>query len=429
MNKYQYFLKALETDLIQDIQWIISLLSYTKYDSDSKDTPYLSLKYQDDQCLYYTEDGLWREIEGSYPQRGLFIYNEPFTLPGGILENSPNTIETTIGRIIQNKLLLCHPFKDKIAYINQRFGPGDIEKIIKPRLVDDDDPKQKPSDIPVSEYLKYCNAALFISQLTQVCTPGTTEKSLLPPPNAKEVLNQLIEKHKDHLDNPAVIAEIGKEMEQLDREYLKGDRSMGFLIKGKDFDVVRKKMFLMYGFDRDFEDKTSTVDFNPRPLCDGIDYSKLTSYINGSRIGSFSRGAETQLGGVAVKELLRTSSNASIAIEDCGTTLGIPTTITQASSKTYLGFYYIENKQSILITEDNISSLIGRTVSMRSPAYCKASHTDYCSKCVGPVLSLHQHGISSAVSAMGSVFLNTFMKAMHGKPLIKKELNFDELIS
>ena len=48
MNKYQYFLKALETDLIQDIQWIISLLSYTKYDTDSKDIPYLSLKYQED---------------------------------------------------------------------------------------------------------------------------------------------------------------------------------------------------------------------------------------------------------------------------------------------------------------------------------------------------------------------------------------------
>lgn len=430
MTKLEYFYKAIQTPLYKDVQWLITLLSYTLFKEENK-TLY-ALKYEKDECFFFNDDNVWEKIEGSYPNKGLFVYNEPMDLPPNILENAKEGItDTTIGRILQNKILLCHPFHDKIPFINKRFMPSDIEKIVIERLKDTPPPDatRKREFIYVDEYIKYNDAALFLSQLTQVCVPGVTEKAILPPPTAKERLNQLLEQYKDSLDDPSTVAAITNEMRKLDEDFLKGDRSLGFLIKkGKDMGVVRPKMFLTYGFDKGFDD-TSKVDYIPRPLCEGIDYAKLDSYINGSRSGSFSRGAETQLGGVSVKELLRSSSNAAIVEEDCHSTLGIDTLIHDKNAKYFIGFSIIDHGKTIKLDKDNISRYVNTTVSMRSPAFCRTKGTGYCATCCGPNLSLHTNGISAAVSAAGSVFMNTAMKAMHGKQLSTIELDFDKLIS
>ena len=259
-----------------------------------------------------------------------------------------------------------------------------------------------------------------------------TEKAITAPPGGREYLQELMDravKEGRSLHDPATIADIGQEMEKYDSQYLQGDRSLGFLInKKKDLGIVRKKMFLMYGFDKGF-DETSQIDFIDRPLSEGIDYSRIDSYINGSRSGSFSRGAETQLAGVSVKEMLRASSNENIAIEDCHTDLGMRITLTEDNISTYRGFYCFYQGKEIKLDDDNRDMYLGKTVDMRSPAYCRCEGTSRCARCCGPHLSLHQTGISSAVADMGSVFLNTLMKAMHGKPLITKELDMDILLS
>ena len=431
MNKVEYFNKAIKTNIYKDVQWIISLLSYTHFKEDPSGLVDYSLKYQYNKCYYYL-DKLWIPFEDDCTNRGLFVYNEQITLYPNTLENAPNGIEsTTIGRVLQNKIMLCTPFKDKIPFINNRFMPSDIEDIIVKRLKDTPPigATRKHEDIYVDEYIEYNECVLFLGQLTQVCVPGVTEKAITPPPNAEAKLKELLEKNKDRLKDPVTIAEIGKEMELLDQQYLEGDRSLGFLInKKKDLSIVRKKMYLTYGFDNSFDDNPE-VDYIPNPLSKGIDYSKIDSYINGSRSGSYSRGAETQLGGVAVKELLRASSNLSIVTEDCGSTKGINTLITEKNKESFIGFTIIESNKNLLLTKENINQFVDKTVSMRTPAFCREPDTDFCATCCGPRLSLHTHGISSAIASMGSVFLNTFMKAMHGKVLASKELDFDKLIT
>ena len=470
MLKKEYFNRVLrETELWRDLEWLVSILSYRVGVGESRD---FDIRYE--RGVEYYLDGRWERIEGvEEGERGLFLYNERVVLDRDTLENCPVETETTVGRALMNKIMLCYPFRDKIGYINKRFMPRDVESIIRDRLEDtpigesrDRDPSLLNEDdishrserkiyvdeyirynqsetngstdirdhgkIYVDEYIKYNDACLFLSQLCQVCVPGVTEKAITPPPGSREYLQRLIDEKKakgESLHDAAVIAEIGSEMERMDQDYMRGDRSLGFLIsKKKDFGIVRKKMYLMYGFDKGFTEG-SEVDFIDRPLCDGYDYRKLDSYINGSRAGSFSRGAETQLGGVAVKELLRSSSNCSVMIEDCQSGIGIPTYIDESNIDTYIGFYcYIDGIER-RIDRDNKDKYIGRVVEMRSPAYCRCEGTGFCAKCSGPHLSLHETGISSAVSAMGSVFLNTFMKAMHGKQLATVELNMDTLLS
>lgn len=433
MTRVEYFRWVVrETRLWMDLEWIVSLLSYRVGLSEEK-IGYL--KYENGESFYFNKEGYWDKIvDYSGVDRGLFQYKDGVALQKGDIANLYRDIETTVGRVLQNLIMLVYPFGDKISYINQRFMPRDIEDIIKEKLVDTplSTTERSKEFIYVDEYIRYSDACLFLSQLCQICVPGVTEKAITAPPGGREYLAGLMDravKEGRSLHDPATIADIGQEMEKYDSQYLQGDRSLGFLInKKKDLGIVRKKMFLLYGFDKGF-DETSDVDFIDRPLSEGIDYSRIDSYINGSRSGSFSRGAETQLAGVSVKEMLRASSNENIAIEDCHTDLGMRITLTEDNISTYRGFYCFYQGKEIKLDDDNRDMYLGKTVDMRSPAYCRCEGTSRCARCCGPHLSLHQTGISSAVADMGSVFLNTLMKAMHGKQLVTKELDMDILLS
>lgn len=433
MTRVEYFRWIVkETRLWMDLEWIVSLLSY-RVGLGEERVGYL--RYVDGECSYFNAEGYWEVISDySGSERGLFQYKDKIALEKGDIANLDRDIETTVGRVLQNLIMLVYPFGDKISYINKRFMPRDIESIIKDKLVDTplSTAERSKEFIYVDEYIRYSDACLFLSQLCQICVPGVTEKAITAPPGGREYLQELMDRavrEGKSLHDPATIADIGQEMERYDSIYLQGDRSLGFLInKKKDLGIVRKKMFLMYGFDKGF-DETSDVDFIDRPLCEGIDYSRIDSYINGSRSGSFSRGAETQLAGVSVKEMLRASSNENIAIEDCHTDLGMRITLTEDNISTYRGFYCFYQGKEIKLDDDNRDMYLGKTVDMRSPAYCRCEGTSRCARCCGPHLSLHQTGISSAVADMGSVFLNTLMKAMHGKQLATKELDMDILLT
>lgn len=433
MIRVEYFRWIIQgTRLWMDLEWIVSLLSYRVGFSEER-VGYL--KYENGECRYFNSEGYWEVISDYFgSERGLFQYKDIITLQKGDIANLDMDIETTVGRVLQNLIMLVYPFGDKISYINQRFMPRDIEGIIKDKLTDTplSSTERNKDSIYVDEYIKYSDACLFLSQLCQICVPGVTEKAITAPPGGREYLQELMDRAMRDgrsLHDPATIADIGQEMERYDSIYLQGDRSLGFLInKKKDLGIVRKKMFLLYGFDKGFDD-TSDVDFIDRPLSEGIDYSRIDSYINGSRSGSFSRGAETQLAGVSVKEMLRASSNENIAIEDCHTDLGMRITLTEDNISTYRGFYCFYQGKEIKLDDDNRDMYLGKTVDMRSPAYCRCEGTSRCARCCGPHLSLHQTGISSAVADMGSVFLNTLMKAMHGKALVTKELDIDLLLS
>nr|DAK33011.1 MAG TPA: DNA-directed RNA polymerase subunit alpha [Caudoviricetes sp.] len=433
MTRVEYFRWVIqETRLWMDLEWIVSLLSYRVGLSEER-VGYL--KYENGECRYFNKEGYWDKIvDYQNENKGLFQYKDTIALQKGDIANLDRDIETTVGRVLQNLIMLVYPFGEKISYINKRFMPRDIEGIIKDRLVDTplSTAERSKEFIYVDEYIRYSDACLFLSQLCQICVPGVTEKAITAPPGGREYLAELMDRavrEGRSLHDPATIADIGQEMERYDSIYLQGDRSLGFLInKKKDLGIVRKKMFLMYGFDKGF-DETSDVDFIDRPLSEGIDYSRIDSYINGSRSGSFSRGAETQLAGVSVKEMLRASSNENIAIEDCHTDLGMRITLTEDNISTYRGFYCFYQGKEIKLDDDNRDMYLGKTVDMRSPAYCRCEGTSRCARCCGPHLSLHQTGISSAVADMGSVFLNTLMKAMHGKALVTKELDIDLLLS
>lgn len=435
MLKRDYLLLALNNKAYVDAQWLISILSLTMEDpsKEQDDYPFKLVKGEDG--YYFLDQNLQkvRLEDATNTQESLFTYSDYLTITSDEVPHLTHSrsIETTVGNLIQNYLVLYHPFGTKIEYINRRFKASEVEEIVLARKSFDTPARfedRDPNKIYFDEYETFCSACIHLTQLNNVCVPSLTYKAMTPPPGAKERLAELMEIHKDKLDDPVVLATISKELEAMDKEYLKGDRSSGFLISKKDLAVVRKKLFLTYGDVKGFK-KGNKVDFLPKPLVEGLDYAKFDIYNNDARAGSYSRGAETQLGGVSVKELLRASSNLSIDEEDCGSTHGQKYFLNEKNLEMLKGFTAITPKGQIKITDETKAQLLNQTYPIRFPNYCKTAATGFCSTCVGPHLNLHPNGLSEAVSDVGNVLLYMFMKAMHGKEAANQRLDLKEIMS
>jgi hypothetical protein len=101
-------------------------------------------------------------------------------------------------------------------------------------------------------------------------------------------------------------------------------------------------------------------------------------------------------------------------MDDCGTTLGIPTKIRKGEFSTIVGMYYINSSgKSVLINADDYNTLEGKELIIRSPIYCNSPRLTKCAKCVGIRISMNPKGINIAASDIDSAFMVAKLKKMH----------------
>ena len=174
----------------------------------------------------------------------------------------------------------------------------------------------------------------------------------------------------------------------------------------------------MFGAESAFKDGNE-VDFIPNSLIEGIDVNQLPELINSARYGSYSRGALTQLGGSSAKQASRATSTIEVSKDDCGTKLGILSYPQEGDWQTYVGRYVIVDGKSVLIDYEYAKTLIGKTVRIRSPMYCRANEdsVSYCACCLGRRYSEAPEQLSSIIIGVSGTITNIFMGAMHGREL------------
>ncbi len=167
------------------------------------------------------------------------------------------------------------------------------------------------------------------------------------------------------------------------------------------------------------------MDLIDNSLSEGWNVEKFPSMMDSLRAGSYNRGAETMLGGEAVKWLLRASSNMVITKADCGTKLGLGMVVDKKNIYKLPGFSVVteQGHQKITSAED-AQQYLGKHIMLRSPMFCSLDKTDYCATCVGDRLSVNPTALSSAISEYGSTFMLISMKAMHGKSLETQRMNY-----
>lgn len=433
MNKRDYFLLCIQAENFLWKRWVLEAFSIFR---PGKTHPY-------DYGLFKTEDNRWAfynpaastgfdYIDDADPNLPVFRPLEKLELPAGSLRNQSEAVVTAYGTALVNQLLLVWPFGSKIPYMNGRVTIDAIEKIIEKRW-DDAAPEQEGNDGPIrtSEYLRYQKAAGQLPGFSQLCVPSATPKTMTCDPNMIIRRNELLELHKDELHDPVVVAGIMKELTEMDREWLKDDPGARFYIKGKAYDVVRAKLYIMQGFSTGFGLEPELITTS---LAEGWDVKKLPAMINQLRDGSYGRGAQTALGGVEVKNNNRMYQNSVVAPEDCGSQRGLRMRIDKTTQPHLIGFYELINGQSVLIDEETVVKKFGEMIVVRSPAYCLtganiAGANNYCRCCMGEGIASTPQALGTYAAAIGSLLMDVFMKLMHGKSLTTADMDLDEVFS
>ena len=186
--------------------------------------------------------------------------NTPVVLPPGVLANYTGTepLNTTIGRVLLNYVILVDPFGDYIPYINQLWN---IEKIEQGLIFDG----LRTEKITVDQVKHYSRNLHWIGHFTELAVPSFTEKSLTVDPRIIARRDELLKQYAPQLEahDPVVMSKIQDELVAMDKEFLKGDPSTPFYdySAGKSYGVHRKAMFAVGGMVENFgtEDRKSVV--------------------------------------------------------------------------------------------------------------------------------------------------------------------------
>jgi hypothetical protein len=430
MNKRDLFIKAMKNGLYKKLEWVISAFSISQ-DTDSA----FAYKIKTDPTGHYylNPDNLkeYIKIEDGLPGQPLYKAKDTLTISNEDIVNLNEELVTTYGNLLANYVLLVYPFGKKIPYINKKIELGSIEKFILPIFKSNppNGAERDPKYIYVDEYIALGNAVIYCCSFSQLFTWGLTEKIVIPPDWVKKEKAKLLEQYKDRLNEAAVVAIIDSELVKKYKEYIKDDPGANFLISSKSTNTVAKKKYLMVGGEMGLNEDTVNVDLIQNSLAEGWDLDKFPVMLNTLRAGSYNRGAQTVLGGVAVKGLLRASANLNVTEDDCGSNLGMVADIEQSNLEKFVGLSVITKEGSLLMrTKEDVGEYMGKRILVRSPMYCKLDKTDYCKVCLGERLANNPEGLSIAVSEYGSTFLGIFMSAAHSKSLQLARMNWKTAI-
>jgi hypothetical protein len=427
ISKKDYLKYSIDSQNVLLLEWVISNFSILMEDSK-----FVKLGLGNDIIVTINNEDML--LDGAIKNMPIFTPTEPMFIEKLFIENLDTDIETTVGRILLNHILLCYNFKNKIPFINEVIKVGDIESKYIAKLLKDT--IKESSDINVDEYLAFIDACLYLENWADVISVSSTLKSILPPPGIKVYRDKLIKeviatKGKEALNDYTVIADIENKLKQYDREYLSDDPSYGKLLDGKILDNSRKKLFLMTGAARNFKED-SKAELLETSLSEGWDTDpvKLTEQFNSIRHGSFARGKETFKGGLAAKILLRATSSMLIDKNDCGTKSFKNWEVTKDNAKYLIGRYIINNDK-LLCIEDEItaSTFINKVIKLRSPMYCLAKGENICSVCIGKSLSNNENSIPLLITSIGEVMLKSSLKKVHNNNVNTTEINLMEAIN
>lgn len=116
---------------------------------------------------------------------------------------------------------------------------------------------------------------------------------------------------------------------------------------------------------------------------------------------------------------------------DCGSLGHITVTLTDSNYKDYLYRYVKTNKGLIMLSNDNKSLFIGKTVKMRSPMYCigvgKEKHL--CNKCAGDFYyKLGKLNIGLSASKIASTITQLNLQKFHENLVKTQQINIDDML-
>lgn len=428
MNIRDYFLQATNNGAYVNPAWHLAVFTQTLEDENEwVNDPYPYRVVQQKLGTYFVDPAKNGELTkldvpaGSAP----LSWGTRLELKAGDYPNLKEDVLTTYGNAIYNCVIAIYAFKGKVPFHVGKLNIKAYENThIKPRFTDGYSYENPVGEDPftdkiyVDEYLKYHEGWQLLSDLSLIGVPTLSKRSMSTHPDMQKTREALIKAHAHELDDPVVVVNIVDQLIKLDQEWLAGDSSNGFLTN-KIKETVRSKLYMIGGFSPGFE--VGKWDLIIDSLDEGWRLEDFKTFVDALRVGSYNRGAATQLGGEFVKWFARIVGSVEIKNKDCGTKAGIPFRVTEFNKNSVLG-HHLLNSEAV-ITEDNYKSFIGKEIYLRSPLRCLESDGNYCETCIGERLALNPERIATAVMDDADRFLYMFMKKVHAGAL--KTAHFD----
>lgn len=431
MKRNEYLRLALQLNLFAKKAWIVTAFSITR---DNPGAPYPGkLIPQPWGYSFITSEGTEEKIEDIKAGEVMFRFKDRLTIDSTWATNVKEPTETSIGNLLFNAICILSSFGSKYPYITGKITVSAIEESVAKLLQDTpvDESKRSSTLYYVDEYIKFVDSLQYLSTLTQLTTISATRKAITAPTGIKEFKAKLIEKYGDKLSDPVVLAQFEKELMAFDDEYMKGDPSDGTFVAGKIKHTARKKMFLSMGAELQFSN-SQTVTPITRSLQEGwpTDPVSFTASLNGLRVGSFSRGAETVKGGVSAKYLLRAANNFKIVDTDCGTKLGISRLYNKDNIAQIQGRYLIlGNKVQFVENIAEANNYLNQTLTLRTPMFCKLEGDNICKVCAGIRLAQYPTGLTIPLTEVSAIILNASLKLMHTSSTTTAKMNIADSLT
>lgn len=357
----------------------------------------------------------------------LFNMQEVIEIDSSWLPTIKGKIQTKIGRLIVNKVVLYDSIGVTINYLNEKINVKTIENIFSDKVKNKEDLKEGYVSV---EQMKECVDRLnFLTNLSIIINVASTEKSITPPPGISEIKKKLLKEYENQLEDPVKVVELETKLSNIDKEYLSDDIAANTIFNNKS-KTGRKKMFLMVGDTNDFT-ATGKGKVITDSLSEGLNINEdvFPAYMNDIRSGSFSRGSSTALGGYTYKILQRALSSIRIEEKPCVTTKGLKRLITKDNYKKLVNRYIKENSWKLISNIELASKYIDKIVEIRSPIYCKTEDNNVCYACMGENYKATPNGISNLAANVSAVILTIALKAMHGSVTETSNIELKDLCS
>jgi hypothetical protein len=431
MTKLEYLKYAMSKGCYGKKAWIISAFGTIKEDPAAltKDPYPGKIVKQAWNYAFINDKNELETITGtSKDSRVLFSFTDRLTIDNTWCGNIRKpTVDTIIGNLLFNLISMVPAFGDKIEFVTGHVSIKAIEAVVASKLRDNPKPGEDrlPEFIYVDEYTRFCNSLTYICGFTQLSCWTATARNIVAPTGVKEFKATLLKKYEGKLEDPVELAKFEDELLKFDSAYLKGDPSDGKFVSGKIRNVARKKMFLSMGSEKNFSGSLKAIPIS-NSLEEGwpVEKNQFSALMNGLRMGSFSRGADTVKGGVSAKILLRFASTYRITDTDCNTTLGIRRRYSSKDISRLVGRYVLEKSGTILIeNKEMASNYLNKDVIVRSPMYCKLESEQICKYCSGTKLAQYPTGLGVPVTEISNILLYAFMGAFHAQVLSTAKLD------
>lgn len=439
----EFFLNAMLDNAWHNPMWVKSVFCLRREPPDKWTTdkyPYRIVQQADGYYFLNKDLVLTKFKDAPDLSRPLLNVRERVTVPANTVINWPSGGDTDVGILLANFILLIGVFGTRIPYINGHIKIKAIENnyIVKHRADfpngDRNNFKDRdPTKFYIDDLENFGRAVDYIENFNDYFVPGGSQKMMTVHPDFFAYREALAKEYEGKLNNPIEAADFVNKLLKWDFDnWLKGDPGLGYLkVSSKSLKINRSRVLLTFGGENTLG-KSDGINFVVKSLLEGWDIDNLDIYFNAQRFGSYSRGAETVLGGVVIKEMTTLSAHAKITYDDCGSAFGVPVAITGENFSNYVGTYYVDakNKKAVRINEEDKEKIVGNKLSIRNPKYCHGPHNsgvDFCAKCCGDKLAAKPKALGVAVNTIGQIFLEVYMGAAHIKELQSAKLDIDKI--